>query len=124
MLAYAGLRVARNAAGRYAKLLAAGITSLFLSQALLNVFTVLGLAPLTGVPLPFISYGSTNLIVLLTGMGLLLNIAAGGNVKLRAVPDARGSSRHGPGRTNDRHRSGRDSGARRAGAGGRRRAAG
>ena len=85
MVAYAGLRVAKNARGTYAKLLAAGVTSLFLSQAMLNVFTVLGLAPLTGVPLPFISYGSTNLIVLLMGMGVLLNVAAGGNVKLRAV---------------------------------------
>ena len=83
LLAYAGLRVAKNARGTYAKLLAAGITSLFLSQAMLNVFTVLGLAPLTGVPLPFISYGSTNLIVLLVGMGILLNVASGGNVKLR-----------------------------------------
>ena len=45
---------------------------------LLNIFAVLGLAPLTGVPLPFISYGSTNLMVLLAGMGLLLNVAAGG----------------------------------------------
>src|SRR3954465_9520121 len=124
LVAYAGLRVAKNARGTYAKLLAAGITSLFLSQAMLNVFTVLGLAPLTGVPLPFISYGSTNLIVLLVGMGLLLNVASGGNVKLRAVPDARGSSRDGPGRTDDRDRRRRDSGARRAGAGGRRRAAG
>ncbi len=44
---------------------------------MLNVFTVLGLAPLTGVPLPFISYGSTNLVVLLAGMGLLLNVADG-----------------------------------------------
>ena len=43
--------------GRYAKLLAAGITSLILCQATLNIFAVLGLAPLTGVPLPFISYG-------------------------------------------------------------------
>src|SRR3954470_2359067 len=127
MLAYAGLRVARNAAGRYAKLLAAGITSLFLSQAMLNVFTVLGLAPLTGVPLPFISYGSTNLIVLLVGMGLLLNVAGGGHVALRAVPapDARGSRPDGRrSTTDDRDRGGRDGGARRAGAGGRRRAAG
>ena len=46
-----------------------GITSLVLSQALLNLFAVLGLAPLTGVPLPFISYGSTNLVVLLAGDG-------------------------------------------------------
>jgi cell division protein FtsW len=115
--------VAKNARGTYAKLLAAGITSLFLSQAMLNIFTVLGLAPLTGVPLPFISYGSTNLIVLLMGMGVLLNVAAGGNVTLRAVPKPRnvaGSKRHG---TNDPDRRRRDSGARGAGAGGRRRAA-
>ncbi|HEY6759346.1 MAG TPA: putative lipid II flippase FtsW [Baekduia sp.] len=126
LVAYAGLRVAKNARGTYAKLLAAGITSLFLSQAMLNVFTVLGLAPLTGVPLPFISYGSTNLIVLLLGMGILLNVAAGGNVKLRAVPDVAGSRSNGSARTStdDPHRRRRDSGARRAGAGGRRRAAG
>ncbi|MBI5105989.1 MAG: putative lipid II flippase FtsW [Solirubrobacterales bacterium] len=125
LIAYAGLRVARNARGTYAKLLAAGLTSLFLCQGLLNVFTVLGLAPLTGVPLPFISYGSTNLIVLLAAMGLLLNVAAGGHVQLRAVPDVRGS--RGDGRrsgTNGRDRGGRDGGARRPGAGGRRRAAG
>src|SRR3954467_9403423 len=87
LVAYAGLRIARNAQGTYAKLLAAGVTSLFLSQAMLNCFTVLGLAPLTGVPLPLISYGSTNLIVLLGGMGVLLNVAGGGNVTLRAVPE-------------------------------------
>jgi hypothetical protein len=75
LLAYAGLRVAKAAVGPYAKLLAAGVTSLILSQACLNAFAVLGLAPLTGVPLPFISYGATNLTVLLAGMGLLLNVA-------------------------------------------------
>jgi cell division protein FtsW len=121
LVAYAGLRVAKNARGTYAKLLAAGVTSLFLSQAMLNVFTVLGLAPLTGVPLPFISYGSTNLIVLLVGMGVLLNVAGGGNVKLRAVPDMAGSRRNG---ANHPDRGRRDSGARGAGAGSRRRAAG
>jgi cell division protein FtsW len=121
LVAYAGLRVAKNARGTYAKLLAAGITSLFLSQAMLNVFTVLGLAPLTGVPLPFISYGSTNLIVLMVGMGVLLNVAAGGNVKLSVVPDVSGSRRDG---SNDRDRRRRDSRARGAGAGGSRRAAG
>ena len=47
---------------------------------------MLGLAPLTGVPLPFISYGSTNLMVLLAGMGLLLNVADGRHgVRLRVV---------------------------------------
>ena len=46
MIAYAGLRTARRAAGRYAKLLATGLTSLILCQGILNIFVVLGLAPL------------------------------------------------------------------------------
>jgi cell division protein FtsW len=116
MVAYAGLRTARRARGVYATLLATGLTSLILCQALLNVFAVLGLAPLTGVPLPFISSGSSSLLVLLAAMGLLLNVARGGQVGVRAVPQ--GSRRA------DRDRSGRDGGARGARAGGRRRATG
>jgi cell division protein FtsW len=85
LIAYGGLRTARAAQNDYAKLLAAGLTSLILCQAMLNVFAVLGIAPLTGVPLPFISYGSTNLVVLLGAMGLLLNIARGGSATLRVV---------------------------------------
>ena len=118
LVAYAGLRVAKAAKGAYAKLLAAGITSLILSQACLNVFAVLGLAPLTGVPLPFISYGATNLTVLLAGMGLLLNVAGGGSAHLRVVAGSRG---HG---ADDRHRRRRHSGARGARAGRGRRATG
>jgi len=118
LIAYAGLRVAKAAASTYAKLLAAGLTAMVLCQACLNVFTVLGLAPLTGVPLPFISYGSTNLIVMLGAMGLLLNVAAGGGAHLRLV--ATPSRSHASGRD----RSGGDSGARRSGAGGGRRATG
>ncbi len=146
-IAYAGLRTARAAAGRYAKLLAAGLTALILCQATLNVFAVLGLAPLTGVPLPFISYGSSNLMVLLAAMGLLLNIAAGGSARMRVI-DQRPSARRGASRpratsaTNaavrprttsaptasdadqDRDRRRRDRRARGARAGGGRRAAG
>jgi cell division protein FtsW len=118
LLAYAGLRVAKRATGAYAKLLAAGLTSLILSQACLNIFAVLGLAPLTGVPLPFISYGSTNLTVLLVSMGLLLNVAAGGRAQLKVVT---GSRRDG---ADDRDRRRRNGGARGARGGGRRRAAG
>ena len=123
MIGYAGLRTARAAKGVYAKLLAAGLTSLILCQALLNIYTVLGLAPLTGVPLPFISSGSSSLIVLLCAMGLLLNVAQGGSLPLRAV----GSSRDEDERkraADDRGRGRRDGGPRRAGAGHRRRAAG
>src|SRR5215208_4197208 len=93
MIGYAGLRTARNAKGAYAKLLAGGLTSLILCQALLNVYAVLGLAPLTGVPLPFISSGSTSLIVLLCSMGLLLNVASGGSAHLRAMEGGRERSK-------------------------------
>jgi cell division protein FtsW len=116
MFAYAGLRIAQRAVGAHAKLLAAGLTSLVLCQAALNVFAVLGLAPLTGVPLPFISYGSTNLVVLLASVGLLLNIAATRGSQLKVVSGSR--DREGA------HRSRRDGGTRGARAGGRRRAAG
>jgi cell division protein FtsW len=116
MIGYAGLRTARNAKGAYAKLLASGLTSLILCQALLNVYAVLGLAPLTGVPLPFISSGSTSLIVLLCAMGLLLNVAGGGSAHLRAVEGGRE-------RTSNRDRGGGDGRPRRSGDRGRRRAA-
>jgi cell division protein FtsW len=115
MIGYAGLRTAKAAKGLYAKLLATGVTSLILCQALLNIYAVLGLAPLTGVPLPFVSAGSTSLIVLLCGMGLLLNVASGGSGHLQVV---RGGKRD-----PSRDSRGRDSGARGAGAGHRRRAA-
>ena len=124
LIGYAGLRAAKAARDRYSKLVAAGITSLILCQATLNFFAVLGLAPLTGVPLPFISYGSTNLIVLLGGMGLLLNVAATGGVAAKASgkPRLRAIDGGEAGEGRDRRR--RDSGARRAGAGHRRRTAG
>jgi cell division protein FtsW len=110
MIAYAGLRTAKAAKGIYAKLLAAGLTSLILCQALLNVYAVLGLAPLTGVPLPFISSGSTSLVVLLAAMGLLLNVAGGGSAHLRVVAGESGDRSRGDGGT----RGARDRGRRRA----------
>ncbi len=122
MIGYAGLRTARNAKGAYAKLLAGGLTSLILCQALLNVYAVLGLAPLTGVPLPFISSGSTSLIVLLGAMGLLLNVAAGGSAHLRAVPGRKQDAREQAAEDRDRRR--RDGGPRGAGHRGGRRATG
>src|SRR6204780_22537 len=85
MIAYAGLRTARRASGRYAKLLATGLTSLILCQGILNIFVVLGLAPLTGVPLPFISYAPTNLLVMLVSVGLLMGIARPAARELRLV---------------------------------------
>jgi cell division protein FtsW len=117
MIAYAGLRTARRAVDRYAKLLATGLTSLILCQGLLNIFVVLGLAPLTGVPLPFISYAPTNLCVMLAAVGLLLNIAQPGARSLRAVKAPPRES------ATDRDRRRRDRRARSAGARDRRRPA-
>ena len=125
MIGYAGLRTAKLAADRYAKLLAAGITSLILCQATLNFFAVLGMMPLTGVPLPFISYGASNLVVLMGAMGLLLNVAATGGRAQRAGKPERESERpelraiDGGGDANDRDRRRRHGGTRRAGARGR-----
>ncbi len=89
LIAYAGLRAAKAARSLYSALLAVGVTALILSQAILNTFAVLGLAPLTGVPLPFVSYGSSSLIVMLAAMGLLLNVASGATGHVRAVPTPR-----------------------------------
>ena len=91
MIAYAGLRTARRAAGRYAKLLATGLTSLILCQGILNIFVVLGLAPLTGVPLPFISYAPTNLCVMLASVRPARRHAEGvrGQPCVRAAASAR-----------------------------------
>ena len=131
MIAYAGLRSARLAKDLYAKLVAAGITSVILIQATVNFFAVLGVLPLTGVPLPFISYGNSNLVVLLAGMGILINVSRQGAARpaLRVVDGAgrragrvRAAIRKADANRGDR--SGRDRRARRAGAGGRRRAAG
>jgi cell division protein FtsW len=123
MIAYAGLRTAKLARERYAKLLAVGVTAVVLCQAILNFFAVLGLAPLTGVPLPFISYGNSNLVVLLGAMGLLLNVAKDGaqaraGKPLRAIQGGKGR------RAASADSRGRDGGPRRAGARGRGRAAG
>src|SRR5215208_7828571 len=115
MIGYAGLRVAKLARDRYSKLLAAGITSLILCQATLNFFAVLGMMPLTGVPLPFLSYGSTNLVVLMGGMGLLLNVAATGG-RARRAGKPRLEAIEGGHDAEDRDRRGRHGGARRAGA--------
>jgi cell division protein FtsW len=91
MFGYAGLRAAHRARDRFSKLLAAGLTSLIMAQAALNLFAVLGLAPLTGVPLPFVSYGGTSLTLTLACAGLILNVA-------RRPAGARSASHSGSGR--------------------------
>ncbi len=86
--AYAGLRIALACKDPFGKRLAAGLVALVSGQALINLAAVLGLAPLTGIPLPFISYGGSSLVVALLSVGILLNIAnAHGGEGRVAVPD-------------------------------------
>jgi cell division protein FtsW len=129
---YAGLQVAKSAKDNYGKLLVAGLTSLVLVQATINLFAVMGLAPLTGVPLPFVSYGNSSLLATLFAVGLILNVARGGTAragKLRVVeggrPPARGRSRSSSAKRRKSRGGGRGNGrSRGAGHGGRRRASG
>ena len=75
VLGVMGLSTALRAPDRFGQLLAAGITSWILIQAFVNIGAVLGLLPITGVPLPFVSYGGSSTILSLTAFGILLNIA-------------------------------------------------
>lgn len=75
LFAWYGFRVARKAPDTFAKLTAIGITSWIIIQALINIGGITAIIPLTGVPLPFISYGSTSMAVSLVGIGILLNIS-------------------------------------------------
>ena len=71
----------------FGKRLAAGITTLVCGQAAVNLAAVLGIAPLTGIPLPFVSYGGSLLVVLLAAVGILLNIAVNDRVVEARVRD-------------------------------------
>lgn len=70
-----GLRAAFAAPDGFGRLLALGITAMVLSQALINFAVVLGMVPTKGIPLPFISYGGSSLLVMLLATGVLLNIS-------------------------------------------------
>lgn len=74
-----GLRVARRAPDQFGKLLALGITAMVVIQALINFSVVTGLMPTKGIPLPFISYGSSSLVVTLGAVGILLNVSQHAN---------------------------------------------
>jgi cell division protein FtsW len=88
--AWAGLRIALRCKDPFGKSLAVGITTLVCGQAALNLAAVVGIAPLTGIPLPLVSYGGTSLVVLLASVGILLNIARSDGVETRAAVRDRG----------------------------------
>lgn len=74
-IAWRGFRIAKTAPDKFSQLLATGITVWFLWQGFVNIAAMLGLLPLTGVPLPFVSYGGSSLTVNFAAAGILLNIS-------------------------------------------------
>jgi cell division protein FtsW len=92
--AYAGLRIALRCKDPFGKRLAVALTVLVCGQAAINLAAVMGLAPLTGIPLPFVSYGGSSLVVALASVGVLLNIAGDAGTARAEVPDCgRGDGR-------------------------------
>jgi cell division protein FtsW len=112
LFAYVGFSIAMRCKDPFGKRLAAGLTVLICGQAAINMLAVMGSAPLTGIPLPFLSYGGSSLVVLLAGVGILLNIAQRGSTAAAAsVSDrSRGDGRTRAARTRS---GGRADGARR-----------
>lgn len=74
-LAMRGFKIAKNSPDKFAGLTAVGITSWFIIQAFVNIGAIIGVSPLTGITLPFVSYGSSSMIMSLIGMGILINIS-------------------------------------------------
>lgn len=89
-LIYAGIRIAARTSDVFGRLLAGGIVSWFGLQALINLGAVTGLLPITGVPLPFLSYGGSSLVVSLAAVGILVNVA---NTPARPAPRAKQARR-------------------------------
>jgi cell division protein FtsW len=74
-LAFAGLRVARRAPDTFSRLLAAAITTWIVGQAVVNIGAVIGVFPITGVPLPLVSQGLSSVLVTMIGLGMLMSFA-------------------------------------------------
>ena len=98
----AGYRIALRARDIHQRTLAAGITTLIVVQAAVNLGTVLGVVPVTGVPLPFVSAGGSNLVVFLSAVGILVNIGRRGRAsRPSALRDASADRGRGDGRPRD-----------------------
>jgi cell division protein FtsW len=75
VITWRGLRIALRAPDRFGAFLALGLTTMIAFQAFFNISVVLGLLPTKGIPLPFVSYGGSSLLINLLGMGILLNVS-------------------------------------------------
>jgi cell division protein FtsW len=113
LFAYVGFSIAMRCNDPFGKRLATGLTVLICGQAAINMLAVMGTAPLTGIPLPFLSYGGSSLVVLLAGVGILLNIAQRGSAAAAAASVSDRSRGDGRTRTARARSGGRPDGARR-----------
>jgi cell division protein FtsW len=89
VITWRGLRTAVRAPDRFGAFLALGLTTMVAFQAFFNISVVLGLLPTKGIPLPFVSYGGSSLLINLLGMGILLNVsqhASSSHVITTALP--------------------------------------
>ena len=89
LIALRGYKIALRAPDTYARLVAVGITTWILAQMLINLGAMLSLLPLTGVPLPFVSYGGSSLVFLLAAVGILVNISKSQSVSSSSLSKKR-----------------------------------
>jgi cell division protein FtsW len=75
LITWRGLQIASRAPDRFGSFLALGLTGMFAVQAFINMSMVLGMMPTKGIPLPFVSFGGSSLLINLVGMGILLNVS-------------------------------------------------
>ena len=104
VIAWRGLRTAMRAPDRFGAFLALGLTTMVAFQAFFNISVVLGLLPTKGIPLPFVSYGGSSLLINLIGMGILLNVSQHASLAARHHDGDAGSRMHEAAARRDRGR--------------------
>lgn len=89
LFAYAGIRIAMGAKDMYGRLLAGGLTAMIVTQALMNMAAVTNLMPVTGIPLPLVSFGGSSLTFTMLCIGIILSVSTYGTRGVRAVPSSK-----------------------------------
>jgi cell division protein FtsW len=107
VFAYAGIRIALGAKDEFGRLLAGGLTAMILSQALMNMAAVTGLMPVTGIPMPLVSFGGSSMTFTMACVGLILSVSTYGSRGVRSVGGPRESKVTARESADERRRDGR-----------------
>ena len=107
VLLYAGVRIAMGARDPYGRLVAGALTGMLAFQAILNMAAVTGVFPVTGKPLPFVSYGGSSMFVTMICVGLILSVSKYGACAPRAVRSLPRNEERGRASVDERRRDGR-----------------